>query len=488
MGIELLLDIASSTAPDRVVLGSREDGLSLDRLAALAAGGALVIRDSGARTLVFLGSNGAAFPVAVFASARAGVPICPLNYRLSNEQLTGLLDRVEDPLIVADEEQVAQVAGRERVLTSAQWLEQADAASRETERIETELLIPAEDESAAVLLFTSGTTSTPKCVVLRHEHLLAYVLQTVDPASAAEKIMYLMADGLTRLMAPILSFTADELWRFLPGAREESVHMARVPDAAPSSTRCVDRDLLERWTAPDRRCASRCSPRSSRCGRTSRSAARCRRRWSCRRRRPSCALLERVRARAADALHRVGGRAAAGAADVGRRSEPRVTIERAGGVKCERCWRYVPAVSTRSGVGRAVRPLPGRAGRDRPWLTPTIAPARCRRRRAALEIWLPIAHRRARSADEGDGPRDGCRCTPASTVVPGLLDFTHVRNTGAAFGILNAADFPFKTRGHRGRSRRRRSSASACTRPASRTISWSRASAWRSSSAAPPAT
>jgi len=30
-------------------------------------------------------------------------------------------------------------------------------------------------------------------------------------------------------------------------------------------------------------------------------------------------------------------------------------------------------------------------------------------------------------------------------VVPGFLDFTHVRNTGAAFGILNAVDFPFKT-------------------------------------------
>jgi isoleucyl-tRNA synthetase len=26
-------------------------------------------------------------------------------------------------------------------------------------------------------------------------------------------------------------------------------------------------------------------------------------------------------------------------------ARPRVTIERAGGVKCERCWRYVPAVS-----------------------------------------------------------------------------------------------------------------------------------------------
>jgi signal peptidase II len=30
------------------------------------------------------------------------------------------------------------------------------------------------------------------------------------------------------------------------------------------------------------------------------------------------------------------------------------------------------------------------------------------------------------------------------TIIPGLLDFTHVRNTGAAFGLLNAVDFPGK--------------------------------------------
>lgn len=30
------------------------------------------------------------------------------------------------------------------------------------------------------------------------------------------------------------------------------------------------------------------------------------------------------------------------------------------------------------------------------------------------------------------------------TIVPGFLDFTHVRNTGAAFGLLNDIEFPFK--------------------------------------------
>jgi len=31
------------------------------------------------------------------------------------------------------------------------------------------------------------------------------------------------------------------------------------------------------------------------------------------------------------------------------------------------------------------------------------------------------------------------------TVIPGYVDFTRVHNTGAAFGMLNAAEFPFKT-------------------------------------------
>ena len=31
------------------------------------------------------------------------------------------------------------------------------------------------------------------------------------------------------------------------------------------------------------------------------------------------------------------------------------------------------------------------------------------------------------------------------TIIPNLLDFVHVQNTGAAFGLLNAAEFPYKT-------------------------------------------
>ena len=43
---------------------------------------------------------------------------------------------------------------------------------------------------------------------------------------SGQTAMYIILDALTRLIAPVLSFTADEIWQNLPGKREESVHLA----------------------------------------------------------------------------------------------------------------------------------------------------------------------------------------------------------------------------------------------------------------------
>lgn len=50
---------------------------------------------------------------------------------------------------------------------------------------------------------------------------------------SAQSTLYQIVDHLTRLIAPILVHTAEEVWQVLPGARErhESVHLARFPDA-----------------------------------------------------------------------------------------------------------------------------------------------------------------------------------------------------------------------------------------------------------------
>ena len=40
--------------------------------------------------------------------------------------------------------------------------------------------------------------------------------------------MYHIAEALVRWLAPILSFTAEEIWRHLPGERDESVFLGHL--------------------------------------------------------------------------------------------------------------------------------------------------------------------------------------------------------------------------------------------------------------------
>ncbi len=75
-------------------------------------------------------------------------------------------------------------------------------------------------------------------------------LYTSKPAGkgrrSSQTAMYYILSGMTRLMAPVLSFTAEEVWSFLPGykGKEESVHLASFPELHDEWT---DNELEERW-------------------------------------------------------------------------------------------------------------------------------------------------------------------------------------------------------------------------------------------------
>jgi isoleucyl-tRNA synthetase len=61
---------------------------------------------------------------------------------------------------------------------------------------------------------------------------------------SAQTAMYRILDALTRLIAPVLSFTAEEIWDHLPGEREESVHLTLFPRF---ETSLLDPGLEERF-------------------------------------------------------------------------------------------------------------------------------------------------------------------------------------------------------------------------------------------------
>ena len=163
---------------------------------------------------------------------------------------------------------------------------------------------------------------------------------------SAQTAMYLMADGLTRLLAPILSFTADELWRFIPGTREESVHIAVFPTREELEP-LRDAALVERWerlAAVREQVLGEIEPlrKNKRIGSSLQAKV------VIHATRAELPLLEQY-AKLLPMLFIVSEvelRPAPEDVEAHAEAKPRVTIERAGGVKCERCWRYVPAVST----------------------------------------------------------------------------------------------------------------------------------------------
>ena len=121
--------------------------------------------------------------IALFGAALAGVPYCPLNYRLPDADLAALLDRIAPALVVGDEERVLRIAGDQG----------HTVLSREEFALKAQETVPDEEdrvydpgEGIAVQLFTSGTTAAPKAAILRHSNLLGYILGSVEFASADE--------------------------------------------------------------------------------------------------------------------------------------------------------------------------------------------------------------------------------------------------------------------------------------------------------------
>jgi len=156
---------------------------------------------------------------------------------------------------------------------------------------------------------------------------------------SGQTAMYLLLDGLTRLMAPILPFTADEMWRSMPGARSESVHLELFTDADAYASK----DLLERWArllaVRDTVNAALEAQRQAKVIGNALSA-----RVTLTASGPVAALLRQYELDL-PTLFIVSDLTLVTSATDGADAVT-VAVEKAPGTKCERCWRFVPAVAT----------------------------------------------------------------------------------------------------------------------------------------------
>ncbi len=184
MNIMMLLEMASAGMPDRIAFTNAENGesLSYSELFAAAGKAALEFQQSQCSRVAVIDISSLALPIALFGSGWAGVPYVPINYRLTAEEIDALLARVKPANLISDAERCASLGPQDGVtaLVRDEFITLTRNAAEQAEPW------PMDPEQTAVLLFTSGTTGTPKAAVLRHKHLVSYILGSVEFCSAAE--------------------------------------------------------------------------------------------------------------------------------------------------------------------------------------------------------------------------------------------------------------------------------------------------------------
>jgi acyl-CoA synthetase (AMP-forming)/AMP-acid ligase II len=238
MNVMMLLEMVQATFPDRCAFtdGTSGQSFTYQELFEAARTRAASVRTSNAERLVKLDVSNLGTPLSLFTSAWAGVPYVPLNYRLTNDEIEALLKRVTPAYLVTQSDRMDTLGAVDDVQAIASGDFLADAAHAEA--IDTEWSMDPDD--VAVLLFTSGTTGVPKAAVLRHKHLVSYILTSVEFACASDEEAALVCvppyhiAGIAAILSSVYSgrhvvqlpnFTAEEWIRL---AREHKVTTAFV--------------------------------------------------------------------------------------------------------------------------------------------------------------------------------------------------------------------------------------------------------------------
>jgi acyl-CoA synthetase (AMP-forming)/AMP-acid ligase II len=197
MHLSSLLEMVESGFDDRVLLGTADAPVTGAGLGRLVRRGASVLAGR-CDALVYVGENHPLLPVALLSAAWAGVRFVPVNYRLEDHQLNSLVEREPNAVVLADQQTLSRITSGATLFDA--WLEGLPEVAADIEP-------PFDDDEIAVVLYTSGTTSEPKSALLRHRHLMAYLLGSVEfgGAGADEAVLVSVPPYHVAGMANMLS-------------------------------------------------------------------------------------------------------------------------------------------------------------------------------------------------------------------------------------------------------------------------------------------
>jgi long-chain acyl-CoA synthetase len=175
----------ATTEPQLPAIRQGEQTLSYAELDSAVARMARVLSDRGVRTgdrVALIMPNVAYFPIAYYAILRLGAIVVPMNPLLKAGEISyawgdsGAMVAVVFASFAEEAQKAASATGTEVIVVAPGEFEQLLAAAEPRPEI-----IERTGEDTAVILYTSGTTGSPKGAELTHANLSSNVATSIDP-------------------------------------------------------------------------------------------------------------------------------------------------------------------------------------------------------------------------------------------------------------------------------------------------------------------
>ena len=192
MNISEFLILSSAIVPDRTAISFENRSFTYENLYERVNNISSALKDIGINKgdrIAVMNVNSHHLIEVFFACCQIDAVFVPINFRAKSEELSQML-KISQPKLLFLGNRYADLITKDMlslnqhviILDGPETSESVDylkLVSGSGEQIE----FPENDESdTAVIMFTSGTTGTPKGVLLSHDSFSSYILSNISPA------------------------------------------------------------------------------------------------------------------------------------------------------------------------------------------------------------------------------------------------------------------------------------------------------------------